>query len=582
MPHPFRVERVAGYDLPQQTTYIALHCDYSEDYAPSTSLPEDRCGDIAVSRLLKGNKGHYGCYSADTSVMTDRGWVLWPDVTESDLLLAVDPSTGHARFELPKQLIRQAVVKGDLLYHASSQRIDLLVTHDHRMVISRRTSRGGEMGWTDWRVEPASKVASTAVRYRVTAELDELERQVPADIPADVFAVDALRVAGFYFGDGVRSRSINPASLRFSLRRPRKIEYLQEVGSKVGLVTANAHDRWSLKCGELAAWVEKHFKNEHGKTIPRWLLLLPRAEFLAFLDGLRHSDGTKFKETTLHGGSSWSLDSSEKEALELIQAAAAINGIGANFYLNNPNEGPGHENHRPCWRITFMHTRDYARFEANQNRTRGSEGAVAYEGDVYCATVSTGALLVRRNGKPVVSGNCLEHSHLTLAIKADHNTMMQLRTHRVGLSFDFQSMRYSGERVIKCAAGKLPVEDVFYIRPAGKYRDRQGDPYIWSEEDIDECRAIALSSAHDYARLREKGCSEEHARHYLITTYFQNGVVTGNIRSWMHLLDVRLKADAQLEIRILMEMIAAQLQRWVPEIYAWWQENRRGKGLLAP
>lgn len=195
-----------------------------------------------------------------------------------------------------------------------------------------------------------------------------------------------------------------------------------------------------------------------------------------------------------------------------------------------------------------------------------------------CGEIAVNRLL---KGNRSHYGPC-EHAHLTLAIKTDHNTMMQLRTHRVGLTFDVQSMRYSGERVIKCAAGKLPVEDVFYIRPVGKYRDRQGDPYVWSEEDVDECRAIALSSAHDYARLREKGCSEEHARHYLITTYFQNGVVTGNIRSWMHLLDVRLKADAQLEIRILMEMVAAQIQRWVPEIYAWWQENRRGKGLLAP
>lgn len=195
-----------------------------------------------------------------------------------------------------------------------------------------------------------------------------------------------------------------------------------------------------------------------------------------------------------------------------------------------------------------------------------------------CGNIAVNRLLKGNKGHYGV----LEHSHLTLSIKADHNTMMQLRTHRVGLSFDYQSLRYSGKRIIKCAAGSIPVEDVFYIRPAGKYRDRQGDPYEWTDDDVDECRALALSSAHDYARLRERGASEEHARQYLITTYFQNGIVTGNIRSWMHLLDVRLKADAQLEIRILMELVAGQLQRWVPEIFAWWQQNRRGKGLLAP
>jgi thymidylate synthase (FAD) len=176
----------------------------------------------------------------------------------------------------------------------------------------------------------------------------------------------------------------------------------------------------------------------------------------------------------------------------------------------------------------------------------------------------------------------LEHPSLTLALRADHNTLVQLRTHRVGLSFDVQSMRYSGRRVEAVADGTLPVEEVFYIRPPGTYRDRQGDPYTWSDADVEEARSIALSSALDYQRLREQGVAEEQARFALITSYLQNAVVTGNLRAWLHLLDVRLKADAQLEIRQLMELVAAQVQRWVPETYAWWQSHRKGKALLAP
>jgi thymidylate synthase (FAD) len=143
-------------------------------------------------------------------------------------------------------------------------------------------------------------------------------------------------------------------------------------------------------------------------------------------------------------------------------------------------------------------------------------------------------------------------------------------------------MRYSGKRIEKVAAGELPIEDVFYVRPPGKYRDRQGDPYEWTEDDAEEALAMAFSSAIDYWRLRERGVSEEHARGVLITNYFQNAIVSGNLRTWLHLLDVRLKADAQFEIRCLMELVGAQVQRWVPEIYAWYAENRRSKALLAP
>lgn len=176
----------------------------------------------------------------------------------------------------------------------------------------------------------------------------------------------------------------------------------------------------------------------------------------------------------------------------------------------------------------------------------------------------------------------LEGPTLTLALRADHNTIMQLRTHRIGLSFDVQSQRYTGARIEKVASGELPVEDVFYIRPAGTYRDRQGDPYTWSEDDAEEFAAIALSSALDYTRLREKGVAEEHARGVLITSYYQNAVVTGNLRSWLHVLDVRLKSDAQFEIRALMELVAREVQRWAPEVFEWWAAHRRGKAILAP
>lgn len=566
--------------MPQRVAYIALHNDYSENFVASTDLSEDRCGEICVDRLLKANRGHYGCYSADTTVMTNRGWVPWPDVTPQDQLLAVDIETGISRFEIPKALIAQPVTTGDRLYHARSQQLDLLVTHDHRMIASSRKNNGKE--WSAWAAAPAAEVCGKAVRYRVTTELESESRHLPDDLPADASPMAAMELAGFYFGDGVRSRSLEPHVLRFRFRRQRKINYLEELSGSVGVLTRRQDDRYSLDCGVLAAWVERHFKGPQGKVCPDWVLTLPRPEFLAFLEGLRRSDGTRFKEATTRGGSSWSLDCSEKSALELIQAACCLNGIAASLTLNNRNEGPGHENHRPCWRLHVSHDRDFARFEAaQQGRTHGTEEAVPYEGMVYCATVSTGALLVRRNGKPVVSGNCLEHPSLTLALRADHNTIVQLRTHRIS-SWDVQSMRYSGKRIEQVARRELPVEDVFYVRPPGTYWDRQGDKYEWNDSDAEEALAIAFSSAIDYTRLRERGVSEEQARSVLVTSYYQNAVATFSLRGWLHLLDVRLKADAQLEARQLMELIAAEVQRWAPEVYSWWASHRKGKAILAP
>ena len=62
----------------------------------------------------------------------------------------------------------------------------------------------------------------------------------------------------------------------------------------------------------------------------------------------------------------------------------------------------------------------------------------------------------------------LEHPHMTLLVKGfDHSVMVQARTHRVGVSFDVQSQRYTGKRVIKVATGDLDVTEVFYLRKPG-------------------------------------------------------------------------------------------------------------------
>lgn len=176
----------------------------------------------------------------------------------------------------------------------------------------------------------------------------------------------------------------------------------------------------------------------------------------------------------------------------------------------------------------------------------------------------------------------LEHSCLTLLLQVDHNTMVQLRTHRVGVSFDVQSMRYTGDRICRVARGEQAVEEAFYCRPAGVYHDRQGQGYRWSEEQISHMRALQFKAAQAYAELRDQGVSEEHARGVLPTSYFQNMCITGNARSWLHLLDVRLKADAQDEARWAMELVEEQIRNWIPEIHQWWAQRRRGKAILAP
>lgn len=178
----------------------------------------------------------------------------------------------------------------------------------------------------------------------------------------------------------------------------------------------------------------------------------------------------------------------------------------------------------------------------------------------------------------------LEHVQITFDCGYfPHSVMQQARTHRIGVSFDVQSFRYTGSRVCQAARGELMMEEVFYLRPVGTYHDRQGHRYDYSVErrgqDLDLLKALAW---HYLRRVEHAGFSEEHARGMLPFDVRQHFVLSFSLRSLLHFMDLRSKLDAQLEIRQLCELMWPHVETWVPEIAAWYRVARLNKARLAP
>lgn len=178
---------------------------------------------------------------------------------------------------------------------------------------------------------------------------------------------------------------------------------------------------------------------------------------------------------------------------------------------------------------------------------------------------------------------CCEHPSITFSCGYfPHSVMQQARTHRVGVTFDVQSYRYTSGNVIAVAEDKIAVQEAFYLRPSGNYRDREGSNYHYSVEqrsrDILYCKRAAIQYKEDVAN----GMPLEMARGKLPFDYRQHFIVSFNVRSLMHFLDLRAKKDAQLEIQQLCELMWPSFAEWVPDIANWYKEHRKGKARLAP
>ena len=177
----------------------------------------------------------------------------------------------------------------------------------------------------------------------------------------------------------------------------------------------------------------------------------------------------------------------------------------------------------------------------------------------------------------------LEHAHITFNVGGfPHSVMQQARTHRVGISFDVQSMRYTGNRICDVAHGIKSVEEVFFLRPVGDYPSRDNGTFSYTAEMREADLAACARSALDYMYRVSHGMSYEQARGVLVFDFRQNFVVTFNIRSLMHFLDMRWKRDAQAEIQTLCDLIYPHFHTWTPEVAEWYESSRKHKASLAP
>jgi thymidylate synthase (FAD) len=213
-----------------------------------------------------------------------------------------------------------------------------------------------------------------------------------------------------------------------------------------------------------------------------------------------------------------------------------------------------------------------------------AEGFVWDERDRFPTEEKCGEIIVRN----LLSGGRghygpLEHPQIVLNCGwFPHSTMQQIRTHRVGVSFDVQSGRYTSQRIVDVVEGKRDLEEVFYLRPLGAYTDRQGKRYEYTEQEREIDKDWCLQCAQRFQYKLSLGYAEEHCRDMIPYAIRQHFVMSANVRSLMHLLDLRWKADAQLEAQHLCELIWPHFQAWVPAIATWYAENRMKKARLAP
>ncbi len=355
-------------------------------------------------KIVKKNDHLMDCFDAETEVLTGTGWKRFSDINFFDTLATVNLETDALEYQLPEEIIAREH-DGDMV-RIGGRKMDALVTPNHRMVVYPRGKDKQEIRlakdlsiWdriklhAKWKGEDRSAV-QVKTHHGRSAEIDP---RVWAELLgwwiAEGWKAKSVQMPGRGYQVGIsQTKPEGRTAIEALLERtPWNWRYVESVNSYV------------TSCKWLWEYLSP-LGDTYSKVAPQWVKDSSPDIIEAFIRGAVAGDGW-----VQNGARSYCTVS--KALADDMQELFIKSGISASLRLGRPASDSARtptgqsKTVDQYWLTEWKTPHGYLRDSAN-NPNFSTE---RYSGMVYCATVPNGTLIVRRNGKPMIAGNCLRY-----------------------------------------------------------------------------------------------------------------------------------------------------------------------------
>ena len=305
------------------------------------------------------------CFDPLTEILTPRGFVPFPELSQRDKV--AQWRDGEISFVEPDGIIMQEY-RGEMI-HVKSDHTDLFMTPDHRCLVQDRKTR-------QYCVFPASQYPKEHKQLHA-AQYHFGEKRLSH---MGIVLLTATQADG-YFHDG---------GIEFTFTKARKYRRLVQTLEASGVpysdsVKGDGSVRVRILKGETSDWLRRELGAR--KSWGRWLLAYDRQTVRGILAEIMHWDGC-FTRTNHYS-------SSIKENADWMQVLYALTGHRAHMRE--------YESANPKAAINYqldVSEKDFS-LTGSAKITR-----YPYEGMVYCVSVPSGYIMVRRGGQVSITGNC--------------------------------------------------------------------------------------------------------------------------------------------------------------------------------
>lgn len=319
----------------------------------------------------------FGCMDTETECLTRRGWLPYTDLLPTDEVLQWDAATDTLSWVVPEH-VHEYDFDGQMV-QIKNRHTHQVLTPNHRIYAKvRRHSRHPKP--TSYEVIEASEVQSRPGNWQVNLPMASY---LPGDVLIDP---SYAYLVGWWLTDAWPHKDSNACC--FSQSKPATLAKLRNALQGLGVseyvkpAKKDAHndEHTFYLTGPTADRLRTEFPDRTlGWEVLGWTIEARRALYEGLMDG----DGSRNKT----GQISEAFWSQKQERRDVFLALSLS--IGIRCY-EDPAKG-----------VVYVNTKT----RTTQVQSKQRAEPLPYKGKVWCLTVTTGAFVVRRSGRPFITGN---------------------------------------------------------------------------------------------------------------------------------------------------------------------------------
>ncbi len=367
------------------------------------------------------DKAH--CLEMDHEVLTKKGWKFFPEITMDDEIATLEQETHNLIYSKPLALHYYPEFSGEI-YTIKNSSIDLSVTSEHRMFVSKRY--GKENKWLPHTLIESNKIYGKNVKYLKNANnINEYYQFIlpetyvnngHSDVLLNEIIVNMdewLTFLGIWYAEGWTSTDNKKVSI--SVNKQRVKDALFPALTNLGFhyyYDSNA-EKAHIVNRQLYNYMSPLSVGAPNKVLPEWVFNLNKSQTQNLLISMALGDGC-FEHTQSNGYVPiYYYTSSNILADQYMQLClhAGWSGTKHLHFEKETNQSiiNGREviNKHDIWKISIIMTKNTP--SVNHGHTKNQNAQVELIENkttpVFCLTVPTEVFMVRRNGKMVWTGN---------------------------------------------------------------------------------------------------------------------------------------------------------------------------------